>query len=70
MEPQLIKKYLKYATGLIVLILVVCAVGYFIYKNIIPVIFPQKNIPQTQKSVDLSPAQVTFVGGSIAGKTV
>ena len=63
MEPQLIKKYLKYAAGLILLILVVCVVGYFIYKNIIPIIFPQENVSQTQKGVDLSPAPVTFVGG-------
>jgi len=59
----LIKKYLKYAAGLIILILVVCAVGYFIYKNIIPVISPQENVSQIQKGVDLSQVPVTFVEG-------
>lgn len=61
-ESQSVKRYLKYAAGSIILIFAVCTVGYFIYKNIIPIISPQKNVPQTQKGIDLSQAPVEFFG--------
>ncbi|MCX6786527.1 MAG: hypothetical protein NTU85_01755 [Candidatus Kaiserbacteria bacterium] len=60
MESGLIKKYLKYIGGLIVVILILQAVGYFIYKNVVPAALPEKN---TQgQGVDLSPATVVFTG--------
>jgi len=45
-------------------VLVVFAVGYFVYKNVIPAVSSQKNVSpaQVQPNVDLSQAPVVFTG--------
>lgn len=58
MEPQSIKKYLKLSGGLLLAVIVLSATGYFVYKNVLPVLLPQGNV--LQKGVDLSQASTTF----------
>ncbi len=55
---QVTKKYLKHAAEAAILILIAGAVGYFIFKNVIPIIFTQKNA--SQKGIDLSKAPVVM----------
>ena len=52
-ESGSIKKYLKYIGGLILIIFIFSVVGYFIYKNMVPVVLPKQG-------VDLSSAPVTL----------
>ena len=60
MDSFSIEKYKKYIGGSILAVIVFLAVGYFVYKNIVPTISPQKNIPG--QNVDLSSAPVVFNG--------
>lgn len=64
-ELRPIRKYLKLFVGLLLAILALSAVGYFVYRNIVLEVSPQKN---STVGTDVSQASTTFKGVSAPEK--
>jgi len=64
-ELRPIRKYLKLSVGLLLAISALSAVGYFVYRNIVLEVSPQKN---STVGTDVSQASTTFKGVSAPEK--